>query len=62
MATHRKLKNRFLILLTEKERQLGRRIPQSEVAREVDLNNHTVSNWIRNELNKFDTTIIERLC
>lgn len=62
MAARRKLKNRFLILLTEKERKLGRRIPQSEVAREIDVANNTILNWIKNDLNKFDRVVVESLC
>lgn len=58
----RKLKNRLLFLLTERERKLGKRIPQSEVARVVGVSNNTITNWIHNNVTKYEAPIVERLC
>lgn len=54
--------NRFLDLLMEKERTERRRISQSEVAREVKVANHTIANWMRDEVMKYEAPIVERLC
>jgi DNA-binding Xre family transcriptional regulator len=48
--------------MTEKERQLGRRITQKEVAEAIEVSQHTIASWLRNDLNKFEAHIIERLC
>lgn len=57
-----KLKNRLLILLTDKERKENRRISQTEVARAIGVSNHTIANWIRNDVTKIETSIVEGLC
>lgn len=56
------LKNRVLILLTEKERQLGRNISLSEVARATELSIGVISRWFKNEVDRFDGPVIEKLC
>jgi putative transcriptional regulator len=58
----RKLRNRLLELLTEKERKERRRIPQAEVARAIGVSNNTMSNWMRNSQDKLDISVVERLC
>lgn len=58
----RKLRNRLLFLLTEKERAEGRRIPQAEVAKAIGVSNHTIGNWIRNDVAKVEASIVENLC
>lgn len=62
MANRRKLKNRFLVLLTEKERREERRVPLSEVAAAIKASNNTMTNWVRNKVQKYDTDLVERLC
>ena len=57
-----KLRNRFLILLTEKERRENRRITQTEIAAALDLNIHTVGRWMRNKVTKFEAPVVERIC
>jgi putative transcriptional regulator len=57
-----KLKNRFFVLLNEKERLLGRRIPQSEVANEIGVTKNTITNWVKNDLDKLDVEVVEKLC
>jgi transcriptional regulator with XRE-family HTH domain len=58
----RRVRNRLLILMTEKERQLGRRITRKEIAEAIDVSQHTIASWLRNDLNKFEAHMIERLC
>lgn len=58
----RRLRNRFFILLSEKERRENRRITQTEIAEAVDLSIHTVGRWMRNEVGKFEAPVVERIC
>jgi DNA-binding Xre family transcriptional regulator len=62
MTDQRKLRNRLLFLLTEKERVLGRRIPQSEVARAIGVSEQLVARWVKNQVRQFDGEVIEKLC
>jgi DNA-binding Xre family transcriptional regulator len=58
----KKLKNRLLILIHEKERREDRRVRQSEIAKAIGVTNHTIGNWIRNDVTKFEAHVIEGLC
>jgi putative transcriptional regulator len=58
----KRLKNRLLLLVHEKERKEGRRVPQSEIAKAIGVTNHTIGNWIRNDVTKFEAHVIEGLC
>jgi DNA-binding Xre family transcriptional regulator len=60
----RKLQNRLLHLITEKERKRGKRITQTEIARAIGVSNHTVGSWLREDFppTKLEVGIIERLC
>lgn len=58
----RKLRNKLLFLMTEKERLEGRRIRQKEIAEAIDVAAHTVGSWIRNDVTKFEAYVVERLC
>ena len=58
----RKLKNRVLILLTEKERQEERRIKQLEIAKAIHVSPNTVASWLRNDVTKFEAHVVEGLC
>jgi putative transcriptional regulator len=58
----RRLRNRFFHLLSEKERQLGRRITNKEIAQATGISAHTIGSWFRNEVTKFEAPIVERLC
>lgn len=62
MMKYRKLKNRLLFLLTEKERKEGRRITQIEVARAIGISSNTMSSWVHNDITKFEAPIVERIC
>lgn len=57
-----KLKNRVFFLLTEKERALGHRIKQSEVAEAVGVAQHTIAGWMKNEVTKFEAHVLIGLC
>jgi putative transcriptional regulator len=58
----RKVRNRLLELIQERERERGRRIKQHEIAEFVGVSDHTIIHWIRNQTTKFDGQTIERLC
>jgi putative transcriptional regulator len=59
----RKLHNRLLHLVTEKERKRGKRITQTEIARAIGVTNHTVASWLRDEsFAKIEVKVLERLC
>jgi putative transcriptional regulator len=58
----RKLKNRLLLLLTEKERNEGRRIKQVEISRAINISHNTIASWIRNDVTKFEAHVVEGLC
>jgi DNA-binding Xre family transcriptional regulator len=57
-----KLKNRLMILMIEKERQLGRRLTQLEVANEIGVTSQLMGRWMRNEVDRFDGPVIEKFC
>jgi len=58
----RKVRNRLLELMQERERKIGRRIKQHDIATFVGVSDHTIINWIRNETKRYDAEIIEGLC
>jgi DNA-binding Xre family transcriptional regulator len=58
----RKLKNRFMTLLHEKEQQLGRRIKQTEIAKAIGVSHPTIGNWMNGEVTKFEAHVLEGLC
>ena len=58
----KRLKNRLLVLLTDKEKKEGRRISQSEVARAVKVTPSTISGWIYQETRRIDEHVVIGLC
>jgi DNA-binding Xre family transcriptional regulator len=62
MARQRKLKNRLLQLIHERESKIGRRIRQHDIAQFAEVRDHTIIAWIRNEVTRFDARVVERLC
>ena len=58
----RKLKNRLLSLMAEKDHIEGRRIKQKEIAQAINVAPHTIGSWIRNDITKFEAYVVERLC
>jgi DNA-binding Xre family transcriptional regulator len=58
----RKLQNRLLILVTEKEQREKQRITQTKLAQEIGVSIHTIGSWLRNDVTKFEAPIVERLC
>lgn len=57
-----KLRNRLLLLVQTEEQKRSRRISLSELARDLGLSYTTVDRWLKNEVERFDAPIIERLC
>jgi transcriptional regulator with XRE-family HTH domain len=57
-----KLRNRFLILLTEKERREDRRITYTEIAKATGSSINIISNWAKNKIARFDAPMLEKLC
>lgn len=58
----RKVRNRLLELMQERERKLSRRLTQHEIAEFVGSTDHTIKKWIANKVTRFDSHIIEGLC
>jgi DNA-binding Xre family transcriptional regulator len=59
----RKIKNRLLELIQERERQTRRRIKQKEIAEFVGVAEHTIINWIRNDnISRLESRMVEKLC
>lgn len=58
----RKVRNRLLELMQERELKLGRRLKQVEIAEFVGVSGHTITSWIRNDVTRFDSNVIEGLC
>lgn len=58
----RKIRNRLLELIQERERKMGRRLKQHDLAVFAGVSDHTIINWIRNETTRYEGQTIERLC
>ena len=58
----RKIRNRLLELIQEKERKLRQRLTQHEIAEAVGATDHTIKKWIENNVTRFDKHMIEGLC
>jgi transcriptional regulator with XRE-family HTH domain len=58
----RKMKNRLFELIRQKELKLGRRIQQKEIAEFAGVSEHTIINWLRNDMARYETVVVERLC
>jgi DNA-binding Xre family transcriptional regulator len=58
----RKVRNRLLELIQERERKINRRIKLKDLASFVGVTNHTISSWIRNDVRKYEAQIIEGFC
>jgi DNA-binding Xre family transcriptional regulator len=56
------VRNRLLELMQARERKIGRRVKQHDIAVFAGVSDHTIINWIRNEVTRFDGETIERLC
>jgi putative transcriptional regulator len=57
-----KLRNRLFLLISEKERQLGRRITHTEIAQETGVTIQLIGRWVKNDVNQYSGEIIEKLC
>lgn len=57
-----RIRNRFLILLAEKEKREGRRIRNKEIAQTVGVTQHTVARWLKNEVDKVELPVLEAFC
>lgn len=58
----RKVRNRLLELIQERERKLGRRLVQHDIAQFVGVSDHTITNWVRNITTQYDGDTIAGLC
>ncbi len=56
------LQNKFLFLLTEKERQEQRNISLNEVSRSTGVAVSVLARWFKNDISRFDGHVIEALC
>ncbi|MBE2271378.1 MAG: helix-turn-helix transcriptional regulator [Anaerolinea sp.] len=57
-----RLQNRLAILLYQKELRDKRRVTQTEVAAAIGVSRATITNWMHNDVTKFEAHIIEGLC
>jgi DNA-binding Xre family transcriptional regulator len=57
-----KIKNRLLELITERELKQGRRMRLRDIAEYVDVSDHTITSWIRNQVTRFDENVVVGLC
>jgi transcriptional regulator with XRE-family HTH domain len=58
----RRVVNRFLILLHEKEQREKRRITQLEIAKHAGVSHPTIANWMQDKVTKFEAHVLEGLC
>jgi DNA-binding Xre family transcriptional regulator len=56
------LRNRFLILLHQKEAHEQRRIAYAEIARSMGSSINIISNWANNKITRFDAPMVVKLC
>ncbi len=54
--------NKFGILLAEKRMKEKRNIPLTEVAKDTGIARRTLYAWQNNNIDRFDTDVIEKLC
>jgi DNA-binding Xre family transcriptional regulator len=57
----RRLRNKVLELLMEKEKKLGRRIKFIEISEATGLANSIVSRWMNGKIERFDSEVLEKL-
>jgi len=58
----RRVQNRIAVLLYQKELREKRRVTQQELARAIGVSENTITNWMYNDVTKFQAEIIEKLC
>lgn len=58
----KRLRNRVLLFLTEKERKERRRIGPTEIAKAIKVSPATVSSWIREDVTKIEEHVLLGLC
>ena len=58
----KRLRNRVLFFLTEKEKKERRRISQTEIAREIKVSPNTVAAWIKEDVTKIEEHVLLGLC
>lgn len=56
------VKNRLVVLMSEKQIQENRLINASTVARETGLTRQVISKWIRGEVTEFRADMVDKLC
>ena len=57
-----RLKNRLFYLVSDKERQIGRRITNLEIAEATGVSIQLVGRWMRNEVTQFREDVILSFC
>lgn len=56
------MRNKFFVLVNIKEQREGRRITNKEIARSTGVSMPTITRWMRNEVSKIDTPVLEAFC
>jgi DNA-binding Xre family transcriptional regulator len=57
-----RLKNRFVYWMTEKERQLDRKVSYAEIARATDVSMGVIMRWVKNDVERFDSPVVVKFC
>lgn len=57
-----KLENRLLELIQGKERELGRRLSYSEIARATGVGEKVIQRWVEEGVTRFDAKVIIGIC
>ncbi|NJR12454.1 helix-turn-helix transcriptional regulator [bacterium] len=58
----KRIRNRLLILLTDKEKKEGRRITQTEIAKAIHVSVSTIGGWLQQEIGRVDENVLIGLC
>ncbi len=58
----KRIRNRVLFLLTEKERQEKRRIKRTELMRALNVAPNTVVSWLQDDVRKFEDHVVIGWC
>lgn len=58
----KRIRNRVLFLLTEKERKEKRRIKRAELVRALNVSPNTVSSWLQDDVRKFEDHVVIGWC
>jgi len=59
---HKRIRNRVLFLLTEKERKEKRRIKRSELVAALNVSPNTITSWMKDDVTKIEDQVLIGWC